>query len=54
MRPSLLRLEVLDRWSVVRAHPRVRRTRARLRLHAKTILAVTLVAGIVAMVIHWS
>jgi hypothetical protein len=54
MRPSLLQLELVDRWSVVRAHPRVRRTRAWLRFHARAILAVTLVAGIVAMVLHWS
>ena len=34
--------------------PRVRRLRAALRLHRRSLLAVTLAAGIVLMIIHWS
>jgi hypothetical protein len=54
MRPSLLQLEVVDRWAAVRAHPPVRRLRAILRVRGKVVLAVLIATGILAMVIHWS
>jgi len=38
----------------LRGHPRVRRGRAALRLHRRLLLALTLAAGIAAMVIHWA
>jgi hypothetical protein len=46
--------ELLARLAALRAHPRVRRLRAALRLHRQALLAVALGTGILLMVIHWS
>jgi hypothetical protein len=46
--------EVEARWSAFRARPGVRRARAALRLHRKTIVAVALGVGILLMIFHWS
>ncbi len=46
--------EVEARWSAFRASPAVRRARAALRLHRKTIVAVALGVGILLMIFHWS
>ncbi len=45
--------EIGARWNAHRGSPRVRRARAVLRLHRKTLLAAALGAGIVLMVLHW-
>lgn len=46
--------DLRGRLALLRAHPRVRRARAALRLHGRLLLAVALVTGIAAMVIHWA
>ncbi len=38
---------------LLRADRRLRRARAALRLHGKTMVAVVLAAGILLMVLHW-
>jgi len=55
-RPTLADLGDRLRGQVLalRAHPRVRRGRAALRLHGKLLLALALGAGIASMVIHWA
>jgi hypothetical protein len=42
------------RLADLRAHPRVRRARAALRLHQRLLLALVLVIGIASMVVHWA
>ncbi|MCM2334929.1 MAG: hypothetical protein NDI82_13425 [Anaeromyxobacteraceae bacterium] len=42
------------RLQALRAHPRVRRARAAIRLHGRLLLALVLGAGIASMVVHWA
>jgi hypothetical protein len=55
-RPTLaeLRARLGARLAALRAHPRVRRGRAALRLHGKLLLALAIGAGIASMVVHWA
>lgn len=52
LRPTLVDLPA--RLDALRAHPRVRRARAVLRLRGKLLLALLVGVGIASMVIHWA